>query len=137
MATFGGTLFANGAALTAEPPPRPPLPVPRNLPFQLVATGIHSSILMSESLEGLSVAWIRQKAGRFENGLPGGPPLTGGGVKAPAATFSARVIIVLGRDTLARSSQAVAAPASNGINNPSRNSATGETKRRMSQPLGR
>ncbi len=43
-------------------PAQPPLPTPWNLPFQPEA-GIHTSTLMSESDEGVSVALTRQKAG--------------------------------------------------------------------------
>src|SRR5262249_49308059 len=43
-------------------PPNPPLPTPRYLSFQL-ASGIHTSILMSESVDGLNVAATRQNAG--------------------------------------------------------------------------
>ncbi len=47
-------------------PAKPPLPGTTNLPFQ-AAAGIQSSILMSESLDGLSVAATRQNAGRSAN----------------------------------------------------------------------
>src|SRR5262249_29582129 len=109
--------FASAPRLPVSPLHGPPLPVPRNFPFQFAATGIHSSILMSESLDGFSVAWIRQSAGRFANWLPPRalappwPPLPDGGVSAPGATFCASVIVVFRRDSLARSSQAVAACA--------------------------
>jgi len=46
-------------------PPQPPLPTARNLPFHPV-TGSHTSIPISESLVGLSVAATRQKGGRPE-----------------------------------------------------------------------
>src|ERR1700721_220631 len=46
-------------------PPQPPLPTARNLPFH-PATGSHTSIPISESLVGLSIAATRQKGGRPE-----------------------------------------------------------------------
>jgi hypothetical protein len=52
---------------------------------------------MSESLEGVRVAVTRQKAGRFENCEAAlAPPPAVGGVKAPAATVFADVIVVFG-----------------------------------------
>src|SRR5580692_5741933 len=41
-------------------PAAPPLPVPRNLPFQAPGGGIQTSILMCDSLVGLMVAATRQ-----------------------------------------------------------------------------
>src|SRR5580658_2715003 len=41
-------------------PAAPPLPVPRNLPFQAPGGGIQTSILMCDSLVGLIVAATRQ-----------------------------------------------------------------------------
>src|SRR5258708_2896444 len=81
----------------------PPVPFPWKLPFQ-PAAGIQTSILMSESLVGLSVAVTRQNAGRFLNGAVGSPrpPPPAGGVKAPAATVAAEVIVVFGNDREAR-----------------------------------
>jgi len=80
-------------------PPMPPVPFPWKLPFQPV-TGIHTSILMSDSLVGFRVAVTRQKAGRFLNGAAASPrpPVPAGGVKAPAATVAADVIVVFGND---------------------------------------
>ena len=49
-------------AFSGIDPPIPAVPTPWNLPFQPVA-GIHTSILISESLLGLVVAITRQKAG--------------------------------------------------------------------------
>src|SRR5690242_1137547 len=40
-----------------------PLPTARNLPFQF-SSGSHSSILMSESVDGVSVAATRHSAGK-------------------------------------------------------------------------
>src|SRR4029450_13917253 len=48
------------------PPPKPPFPVPRRLPFH-PATGIQSSILMSESGLGINAARTRQKDGKSPN----------------------------------------------------------------------
>src|SRR6266571_5360945 len=91
-------------------PPMPPVPLPWKLPFQPV-TGIHTSILMSESLVGFRVAVTRQKAGRFLNGAPTSPrpPPPAGGVNAPAPTVAADVIVVFGKDREARLSHDTAA----------------------------
>src|SRR6188472_3155596 len=67
-------------------PPAPPLPVPRNLPFQ--AAGIQSSTLMSDSAVGLIVAATRQKAGTSVSVVPAGV------TKLPAGTSSAFVNVV-------------------------------------------
>src|SRR5215472_10002418 len=96
-------------------PEKPPLPMPKNFPFQPDA-GIHNSILMSESFVGLISAATRQKAG---SSLSGGPPggIQGGmpGAKnglreilsAPAGTDWARLIIVFGIGSVARFSHDV------------------------------
>src|SRR5688572_19639086 len=76
-------------------PFQPPLPVAWNLPFQ-PEEGSHTSILMSESGEGLSVAATRQKAGRFVNCAPPPRPPPCGGANAPAATDCAIVIVASG-----------------------------------------
>jgi hypothetical protein len=47
-------------------PAHAPLPTDWSELFQ-PAAGIHTSILISESLDGFSVAPTRQKAGRFRN----------------------------------------------------------------------
>src|SRR5215510_1497246 len=65
-------------------PAHPPFPTASNLPFQPDA-GSQTSILMSESLVGVSVAVTRQNAGKFANGFV--PPRPAGCVKAPAATI--------------------------------------------------
>jgi hypothetical protein len=49
----------------------PPLPLPRNLPFQ-PENGIQTSILMFESEVGASVAAIRQNAGISVKTSPSG-----------------------------------------------------------------
>src|SRR5688572_19807544 len=91
-------------------PFQPPLPTAWNLPFQPDA-GSQTSILMSDSLEGVSVAATRQKAGRSLNGLP--PPRPAGAVNAPAATGCAIVIVASGSFNDDRLSQvaALAGPA--------------------------
>src|SRR6187399_1422349 len=94
-------------------PFQPPLPTIRNLPFHAVlpgapaarGAGSHTSILMSESAVGLSVAATRQNAGRSANALPPRPP---GCENAPAATASAAVIVALGSASDARLSQVAA-----------------------------
>src|SRR5882762_4700666 len=74
-------------------PAQPPLPTAWNFPFQSAA-GSQTSILMSESDEGVSVAATRQNVGSWLNcGAAGSVP---GGVNAPAGTIWARVIEVFG-----------------------------------------
>ena len=72
-------------------PAQPPLPTAWNLPFQ-PANGIHTSILMSESVDGLIVAATRQNAGRGVNVVTG--PAALGGLNAPAPTRCAAVTVV-------------------------------------------
>src|SRR5262249_27476354 len=55
-------------------PAQPPLPTAWNLPFQPFA-GSHTSILISQSDEGLSVAATPQKSGRALEGVPPLPPV--------------------------------------------------------------
>src|SRR5580704_3090800 len=74
-------------------PPAPPLPVPRNLPFQLPDGGSHTSILMCESGDGLTVAATRQNAGTVTDGAPAGAPWT---LNGPASTAVADVMVVSG-----------------------------------------
>src|SRR5262249_22244816 len=80
-------------------PANPPLPWPRYLPFQPLS-GNQTSILMSESADGVRAAETRQKAGRFlmTVGLPGR-------VNAPVVTDCAAVIFVFGSESWARLSQ--------------------------------
>ena len=71
-------------------PWKPPLPVPRNLPFHVVS-GSQASILMLESELGVRVAVTRQKAGR--------PLIVVGGVvpgttNTPVVLSAADVIVV-------------------------------------------
>jgi hypothetical protein len=85
-----------------------------NLLFQ-PATGIQSSNLISESLDGLMVAATRQNAGKSLGGItasaPRGPALGKGtgGVNSWAATDWAAVIVVSGNFRDAMFSQVVAA----------------------------
>src|SRR4029077_220805 len=74
-------------------------------------TGNQTSILMSESLEGVRVAATRQKAGRVENceAALAAPPGVGC-AEAPAATGFADVIVVSGNFSEARFSQEDAKP---------------------------
>src|SRR5215467_8184333 len=88
----------------------------RILPFQPDA-GSHTSVLMSESLLGVSVAVTRQNAGTLSNTFgvvaprAARSPPTPGGRKLPAGTICADVIFVCGSATLARFSHVVAAIA--------------------------
>src|SRR5207249_11512089 len=96
-------------------PDHPPLPTARNLPFQSVA-GSHTSILMSESLDGASVATTRQNGGRsaYARALPppaAPAPAVTGWAKPPAAINAAVVIDVLGSFSSRSRSHAVSAPA--------------------------
>src|SRR5262245_27738821 len=77
-------------------PAQPPLPTAWNLPFHAPAAGSQTSILMSESEEGLSVAVTRQNAGNRLNccAAPGPVP---GRLNAPAGAIWANVIDVFGR----------------------------------------
>src|SRR3984885_13664945 len=87
-------------------PFQPPLPMAWKSLFQPEA-GSQTSILISESLDGVKVAITRQKAGspwkRAVFARPG--PGVAGGVKAPAATLCADVMLTLGRLSLERLSQ--------------------------------
>jgi hypothetical protein len=102
-----------------RPPPYRRLPV--NAPFPTAwsfpfhpSAGIQTSTLMSESLEGVSVAATRQNAGSAaycracpsDSDRPGGI----GGVNAPAATTSAVVIVPSGSNSDARLSHAAGDP---------------------------
>src|SRR5215510_2307674 len=96
-------------------PAHPPLPTAWNLPFHVELSGSQTSILMSESLDGVNVAATLQKAGSAEYGFgwlaprppPRAPPArapprpgapsraatagAAGGVNAPAATSCADI----------------------------------------------
>src|ERR1044071_5882131 len=91
-------------------PFQPPLPTASNFPFQLEA-GNHTSILMSESGVGFTVAAIRQKAGRSLNCAPPPRPPPPAGAKAPAATVWAMVTVASGSFRAARLSHGDAAAA--------------------------
>ena len=87
-------------------PAQPPLPTDSSLPFHFDA-GIHTSILTSESLDGVKVAVTRQNAGTAPNcAAAGGPPVStppvAGGTEAPATTSAADVIFVSGSERLAK-----------------------------------
>src|SRR5688500_2596924 len=68
-------------------PFHPPLPTACSLPFQ-PAIGNHTSILMSDSFAGASVAATRQNAGRSASAAPPRPPAC---AMPPAATDCAEV----------------------------------------------
>src|SRR5438128_792539 len=95
-------------------PLHPPLPTAMNFPFHPDA-GIHTSILMSESADGFSVAATRQNAGRSLTActMPGDTvaPAGIGGLNAPASTACATVIVVVGSASEARLSHDRAAVA--------------------------
>src|SRR5439155_9580051 len=75
-------------------PAQPPLPRAWNFPFHPRA-GSQTSILMSESDEGVSVAATRQKAGKRLNCCTAAGPIPGS-VNPPAGTIWAKVIEVFG-----------------------------------------
>src|ERR1700733_13054222 len=87
-------------------PFQPPLPMAWKSLFQPEA-GSQTSILMSETADGDSVANTRQNSGKLLKGprLTGNPPGAAGGKKAPAATLWADVIVTFGRLSLERLSQ--------------------------------
>src|SRR6185436_7022854 len=92
-----------------------PFPTAWSFPFQFAA-GSQTSILMSESLDGFSVAATRQNAGSvLAASPPRPPPRAPGCVKPPAGTACARVIAVLGSVNDIRLSQLVAAKTSIGF----------------------
>src|SRR3954452_6935634 len=93
-------------------PAQPPFPTAWNFPFQPDA-GSQISVLISESLLGVSVAVTRQNAGRLANGLaaPPRPCAPVGGTKAPAATICAESILAFGKARLISFSHEVAACA--------------------------
>src|SRR5579862_4207344 len=105
-------------------PFQPPLPMACKSLFQPAADS-QTSILMSESLDGVSVAMTRQKAGRplkssaFDRPGPG----TAGGVNAPAATLCADVMVTFGKLSLERLSH-VDPPVAAAISEAGSNSVT-------------
>src|SRR5687768_15474958 len=104
-------------------PAQPPLPTAWYLPFQ-PSEGSHTSTLMSESDDGVSVAATRQWAGSNSGGTAGAPPRPPAGAaaagapparpgctKGPAGTSSADVIVTFGNASDLRLAQGVAAQA--------------------------
>src|SRR4029450_3488886 len=96
-------------------PNQPLLPTACNFPFQLAA-GIQTSILMSESRVGGSVAATRQTAGRLRKSSAAGSRATAapagvGGANDPGPTVCARVILPLGTARDAKRSQGCGAGA--------------------------
>src|SRR5215813_5626485 len=75
-------------------PAQPPLPTAWNFPFQSEA-GSQTSILMSESGEGVSVAATRQNAGNWLNCCTVAGPVPDR-LNPPAGTLWAKVIEVFG-----------------------------------------
>src|SRR5262245_8164522 len=74
-------------------PAHAPFPTACSFPFQ-PAAGNHTSTLISESLDGVSVAATRQNAGSFANASA--PRPLAGGVNAPALTACASVTATCG-----------------------------------------
>src|SRR5262245_2506277 len=112
-----------------------PLPTARNLPFQ-PASGSQTSILMSDSLDGFSVAATRQNAGSSRNTAPS--PLASGGVNAPARTGAACVIVAFGTASRASLSQAVeTSPSCAERTVPSRKTLRRPARTFMTAPLAR
>src|SRR5689334_18415520 len=100
-------------------PAHPPLPTASSFPFHPPPAappratdgkpkGSQTSILMSESLDGVSVAATRQNAGRLSYGFAPRPRACTGATNAPAATVCAIVIVVCGSERFERSSQVAA-----------------------------
>src|SRR2546425_4799381 len=98
-------------------PAQPPLPTAWNFPFQF-ASGIHASILISESLDGFSVAATLQNAGSCLK-IAFCCAVTwpcAGSENSPATTDCANVIVVLSRGRDFKLSHAVTACACDVIN---------------------
>src|SRR5215471_14241693 len=114
-------------------PANPPFPWPRYLPFQALS-GNQTSILISESAEGVRVALTRQK---------GGIPLMAadlpGGVNSPEVTGCAMVIFALGSASWARPSHVsgVAAASWPPISKTDRESKIGKIRSDSEANLGR
>src|SRR5947199_3332232 len=90
-------------------PLHPPFPAAWNAPFQPDA-GIQTSILISESAEGLMVAATRHNAGSVPSAVArAGGGVDAGSVSLPASTASAVVIVVFGSLNDCRASQEPAA----------------------------
>src|SRR5712691_9385043 len=89
-------------------PAQPPLPTAWSLPFH-PEVGSQTSILMSESLVGFSVAATRQNGGRLAYGDACAPPRPGvikppAAAAVPAATVCAVVIVAFGSASFASDS---------------------------------
>src|SRR5262247_3127508 len=114
-------------------PAQPPLPTAWYLPFH-PALGSQTSILMSESDEGVSVAATRQYAGSISGGAPAGAPprpaagivaassarpaprpAGDGGTNGPAGTTVASVIATFGSFSAVRFAHGVAANADDAL----------------------
>src|ERR1700722_441516 len=92
-------------------PAKPPLPTDSYRPDQF-DSGSHTSNLISESWVGRISPATRQKAAGIGFGCMNARAHDGtGGVKPPAATDSARVMVVLGNAMCAKSAQLPAATA--------------------------
>src|SRR5665213_3067151 len=92
-------------------PAHAPLPTACSLPFHpepaapepCAEAGSHTSILSSESFDGVSVAATRQNAGSFANGFTTTrPPRAGGAGNCPAATVCASVTATCGSENVDR-----------------------------------
>jgi hypothetical protein len=90
-------------------PAKPPLPTDSYRPDH-ADSGSHSSNLIFESCVGRISPATRQKAAGMGAGRMNARAQDGtGGVKAPAATDSAKVMVVFGNATCDRSAQFIAA----------------------------
>ena len=91
-------------------PPQPPLPTDCSFPFH-PDSGSHTSTLISESLDGFSVAATRQNAGSCLKATfcCAAPRPAAGSENCPAATVSANVIVVFSSETDFRLSHVAAA----------------------------
>src|SRR5213593_1692346 len=91
-------------------PAQPPFPTAWYLPFQF-DNGSHTSTLISESLDGFSVAATRQNAGSCLKATfcCAAPRPAAGSENCPAATVSANVIVVFSSETDFRLSHVAAA----------------------------
>src|SRR4051794_29736860 len=101
---------ASAIAAYAIVPAHPPLPTAWNLPFQPDA-GSHTSILISESGDGVSVAATRQNPGSAFIASLCVPRPAPGVVNAPAATVCASVTLPASSDNVDSSSHVRAGDA--------------------------
>src|SRR5215475_4224434 len=90
-------------------PAHAPLPTASSFPFHAPSpeaeAGNHTSILMSESPDGVSVAATRQNAGRFVKASAPRPPRPFGGVNCFAPTDCASVTATCACENVDRLSQ--------------------------------